>query len=155
MAGLPQSRRTGKHSVTLLCIDDQVVYLPARKAFLESQGYEVFTAPSGPEGLAILKQRRVDCVIIDYRMPIMDGAQVARKIRRIRPDLPIIMFTGYSQEIPAPVRALVDALVFKGRDLTSLLKALDTLLPKLALRPRPSANVSVKDRSSRRGTSAG
>lgn len=139
--------------MVLLCIDDQAAYLPARKAFLESRGYEVFTAGSGPEGLGILKQRRIDCVILDYRMPVMDGAQVAGEIRRIRPSLPIIMFSGFPQEVPSPVRALVDALVLKGKDLTALFEVLETLLPRVPLRPQPST--TIKDRPRRRGSHAG
>lgn len=150
---VPPGRRVGKHPVVLLCIDDQAAYLPARKAFLELRGYEVFTAASGPEGLAILKQRRVDCVVLDYRMPVMDGAEVARQIRRMRQSPPIIMFSGVPQEIPPSVRTLVDALVMKGRDLSALLDALEALLPRQAIRPRPSTH--TRHRPGRRGSSAG
>jgi CheY-like chemotaxis protein len=153
MAGGSPVRRVGKHAFTLLCIDDQAAYLPARKAFLQSRGYEVFTAASGPEGLALLKQHRIDCVVLDYRMPVMDGAEVAREIRRTRPNLPIVMFSGFPQEIPSPVRALVDALALKGTNLSALLDALDELLPRLALRPRPST--AVKDRPGTRGSHTG
>lgn len=136
--------RTPRHP-TLLCIDDQAAYLPARKAFLESQGYQVLIASSGRNGLEILQQRPIDGVIVDYRMPEMDGGEVAREIRRIRPDLPIIMLSGFPQEIPPLVRAFVDALVLKGLNLSLLLAALEALLPDSVLKRRPpTASKQIK-----------
>jgi CheY-like chemotaxis protein len=136
--------RTSRH-LKLLCIDDQAAYLPVRKAFLESHGYQVLIASSGRNGLEILRQRPIDGVILDYRMPDMDGGEVALEIRRTRPDLPIIMLSGFPQEIPPPVRAFVDVLVQKGRNLSLLLAALETLPPNSVLKRRPpTASKQIK-----------
>ena len=66
---------------TVLCIDDDGTGLSLRKMMLEEEGYYVFTANSGEEGLALLDAQRIDAVILDYRMPEMNGGEVARRIR--------------------------------------------------------------------------
>ncbi len=132
-------RRPQTKSTTLLCIDDQTHYLPVRKAVLESRGFAVFTASSGREGLAILRRHEIDGVVLDYRMPEMDGGEVAGAIRRSWPDLPIVLLSGFPQEIPPEVRALVNAVVSKGRGAPELLRAIEAALPRVTLKPRPAA----------------
>jgi CheY-like chemotaxis protein len=135
MAGASLVRRVPTNPPALLCVDDHAIYLPVRKAYLELHGYVVLTASSGREGLQLLAEHRIDGVVLDYRMPEMDGAEVAREIRRTRPDLPIIMLSGYPHEIPADVRSLVNAAVMKGESPTALLEALYQVLPNPVLQP--------------------
>ena len=124
---------------TLLCIDDQAHYLPVRKAVLESRGFAVLTASSGREGLEILRKHKIDGVVLDYRMPEMDGGEVAGEIRRSWPDLPIVLLSGFPQDIPPQVLALVNAVVIKGRGAPELLRAVEAALPRVTLKPRPAA----------------
>lgn len=107
-----------------------------RKAFLESHGYQVLLASSGPEGLELLEKHRIDVVVLDYRMPRMDGGAVAREIRRTQPDVPIILLTGFPQSIPQAVRSMVNAVVLKGQSPLSLLQAIEATLPEIILDPR-------------------
>ena len=107
-----------------------------RKAFLESHGYRVLLALSGREGLELLGTHKVDAVVLDYRMPEMDGGEVAREIRRTRPDLPIILLTGFSREIPPSVRSMLNAVVLKGQSPLSLLQPIEATLREIVLEPR-------------------
>jgi CheY-like chemotaxis protein len=107
-----------------------------RKAFLESHGYGVLIASSGREGLEFLGKHKVDAVVLDYRMPEMDGGEVAREIRRTRPQLPIILLTGFPQDIPPAVRSLLNAVVLKGQSPLSLLQAIEATLREIVLEPR-------------------
>jgi CheY-like chemotaxis protein len=111
-------------------------YLPVRKAFLESQGYQVFIAPSGREGLEILGRNKIDAVVLDYRMPEMNGAEVASEIRRAWPGLPIILLTGFPGEIAPAVHAIVNAVVLKGQGPLVLLESIEAALPEKVLEPR-------------------
>ncbi|MCU1287304.1 MAG: response regulator receiver protein [Acidobacteriales bacterium] len=61
------------HPPRVLCIDDFRPGLETRKAFLEQFGYQVLIAPNGLEGLRLLKENHIDVVILDYRMPEMNG----------------------------------------------------------------------------------
>jgi DNA-binding response OmpR family regulator len=63
---------------------------------LEAAGYRVLYARSGKEGLELLHSERVDTVLLDYWMPDQKGLEVARAIRRLKPQLPIIVLSAMS-----------------------------------------------------------
>ncbi|MDB5790775.1 MAG: chemotaxis protein CheY, partial [Massilia sp.] len=71
---------------TILCVDDEPNILSALRRLFRSQGYEVLTAQSAREGLAVLEARPVDVVISDMRMPGMDGVQFLEQARARWPD---------------------------------------------------------------------
>lgn len=127
MADFAQSAR-GDYEPTLLCIDDQEPGLRIRKIFLEMQGYKVLTASSGREGLALLQASPVDAVILDYRMPEMDGAEVAERVLQTQPTLPIIVLSGYVADLPERLQSLARGFVPKGESPAELLKVLEEVL---------------------------
>jgi CheY-like chemotaxis protein len=108
---------------TILCIDDDAAILGYEKALLERSGYAVLTAGSAQQGLRLVTMCECDAVLLDYEMPIMNGHQVALEIKRIRPELTIILLSG--TEVPTHALALVDAFVPK-------LEASRQLLPMIA-----------------------
>ncbi|HLH08753.1 MAG TPA: response regulator [Terriglobales bacterium] len=83
----------------ILCVDDEDTPLTLRKLVLERMGYEVLTANSGEEALRVLAEVRVDLVISDHLMPGMLGAELARRVKTLRPNLPFILLSGVN-EIP-------------------------------------------------------
>ena len=110
----------------VLCIDDNQDVLECEKAFLESFGYTVLTAPSGGKGLELASIHSVDVVIVDYFMPGMNGHEVAIEMRRLRPRAPIIMLSG-AVDVPEQALKLVDAFVAKDRLGSQLLPAIAQL----------------------------
>ena len=106
----PQS----SHKKLVLCIDDDKKALHARKLVLETVGYKVRTACSGRIGLRLLERHPVQLVILDYRMPKMNGEAVAREIRRTHPHVPILMLSGQI-DVPKRASSAVDAFVTKGQ----------------------------------------
>lgn len=112
----------------ILCIDDDETGLVIRKMLLESRGYDVLTAESGAEGLDMLHQYEVDTVVLDYRMPSMDGAEVARTIRDRWPNLPVVMLSGYGDDVPNDALQLVNAFVTKGGAPEQLLRVIEQSL---------------------------
>lgn len=113
-------------SKIILCIDDNEELLECEKAFLESFGYTVLTAPTGNEGLKLALRHAVDVVIVDYVMPEMDGQEVAVEMRRVQPNATIIMLSG-DMEVPEAVFNMVDAFVTKDRLASELLPAIAQL----------------------------
>jgi CheY-like chemotaxis protein len=120
---------------SILCIDDQPAGLAIRKQLLESKGYEVFTATDGPRAVTLVRERPVDLVILDYRMPGMDGEEVAAILKAETPHRPIVLLTGYSGKIPERLIAMVDACVEKGNSASVLLNAVEKALDNSRRRP--------------------
>ena len=80
---------------TILCIDDHWNGLIGRKMLLEKNGYEVLEATGGDEGLKLFLSHPVDAVVLDYRMPGMNGDVVAAKMKRIKSHVPIMLLSAY------------------------------------------------------------
>jgi sigma-B regulation protein RsbU (phosphoserine phosphatase) len=85
---------------TVLLVDDGPENRMLIRAILERAGYQVLVADSGAAGLHLLEQHQPDLIVLDYMMPEMDGAEVARRVRaRERTqDVPIIMLTASHEE---------------------------------------------------------
>ena len=85
---------------------------------LRDEGYEVFTAENGAKGVEAIQNTDLDLVITDMAMPHMSGAVLANKIRLIRPDIPVVICTGFSAMIDAEqARDLgIAALIMKPFD---------------------------------------
>ncbi len=89
----------------ILIIDDDPMFLRLVDQVLTQQGYEVFKAGNGQEGLRVLFAHKPDLVILDVVMPGMDGWQTCQRIREIS-DIPIIMLTGKQKAEEDVVRGL-------------------------------------------------
>lgn len=85
----------------ILVVDDESPIAHMEKVMLEKLGYTVDTCSSGSEGLSVIRQdpARYDLVITDQTMPSMTGAELAREITRLRPGMPILLCTGYSEKV--------------------------------------------------------
>jgi len=79
----------------VLWIDDEIEYLRAHVAFLETRGYAVSTASGGDEGIGILRGGAFDLVLLDKQMPVKSGAATLDEIKAGWPGLPVIILTGY------------------------------------------------------------
>ena len=104
-------------------------------AMLEDLGHTVFEAASGKQALEILRQEeRVDLVITDQAMPHMTGTQLAEAIRAERPNLAIILATGYA-ELPPGTDARLPKLAkpFRQEDLSRAIA--EVVRTKQATRP--------------------
>jgi len=80
----------------LLLVDDEERFLSTTKKLLEKRGYSVETAPNGMEALEKLKQHHIQVVILDVKMPGMDGLATLKIIKRDFPLIEVIMLTGHA-----------------------------------------------------------
>jgi len=78
----------------ILVVDDEEPVRDVPCEYFESQGFGVEAAPDGEAALAALGRLRPDLVLLDVRMPGIDGVEVLRRIRRADPDVPVIMVTA-------------------------------------------------------------
>ena len=80
----------------ILVVDDDASVRVTIGRALAALGYAVREAPDGPSALEAVEQEALTLVILDYMMPGMDGAEVAREIAAIDPELPIVFSTGHA-----------------------------------------------------------
>ena len=80
---------------TIFVVDDDPDVLLSLKFMLETEGFQVRTFPSGPALLDSGLPAPVDCLIIDYKMPSMDGLDLVRQLRARKVRAPVVLITGY------------------------------------------------------------
>jgi len=80
----------------ILCVDDEEIVLASFRKILVLDGYSIDTVESGPEALGLLHSHHYDFVFTDLKMPGMDGTEVARAVNEIRPDIDVVIITGYA-----------------------------------------------------------
>lgn len=99
-AGVGDKERAGDRPRVLVVDDEQAVRDLLAKT-LTMADYDVDTAPDGASAIDKLRAVEYDLLITDLKMPGMDGLSVIREARRLAPDLPVIIITGYSTEASA------------------------------------------------------
>lgn len=90
---------------TVLFVDDEQNILNALRRLFRAEGYRIFIANGGAEGLAVFEQEHIDLVISDMRMPNMTGAQFLEQVRLRWPETVRILLTGY-----ADMSSTIDAI---------------------------------------------
>ena len=83
----------------ILIIEDDISILRGLKDNLEYEGYMVTTETDGTKGLNLALEKEVDLVLLDIMLPNMNGYEICRKVKKEKPDLPIIMITARGSEV--------------------------------------------------------
>jgi two-component system response regulator PilR (NtrC family) len=89
----------------ILIIDDEEVLQDVLKSLLSKEGYSLFNAYTGQEGLDILAQEEIDLVLLDLMLPDMKGQEVLKRIRLDDPDKVVVVITAYSS-----IEGAIDAM---------------------------------------------
>ena len=109
----------------MMLVDDEERFLSTTKKLLERKGIDVLTATSGPEALEILREHNVHVVILDVKMPGMDGIATLKQIKRQYPMVEVIMLTGH-----ATAESAVEGLKSGAADYLMKPTDIDELLQK-------------------------
>lgn len=80
----------------IICVDDENVILDSFRKILVLDGYSVDTVNSGEEALNLVKSNNYDFCFTDLKMPTMDGVEVCKSVKYLRPDMDVIIITGYA-----------------------------------------------------------
>ena len=91
--------------MTVLIIDDEKTIRWSLGEGLRNAGFEILEAASGEEGLQLYADKVPDCVLLDLRLPGVDGMEVLRRMRRENPEVPVIVMTAYG-EVDKAVEAM-------------------------------------------------
>jgi len=94
---------------TLLCIHRD----PAQLSLLKENGYELVTAGSGADAVQLFMSLSVDAVVLDYELSLLQGAAVAAEMKKVKPQVPIVMLTDHLELTDDTLKS-VDALVKKS-----------------------------------------
>jgi CheY-like chemotaxis protein len=114
----------------ILCIDDAEVALQVRKLIFQHAGYEVLTSLSGEAALEIFKTHPVDLVIADHFLSDRTGTEIAREMKELRPEVPILIVSAASDKPPG--LEFVDGFLSKGESPQILLKTIAELLARFS-----------------------
>ena len=114
---------------TILVVDDEPDLREIFSAWLQHAGCVVLTAANGAEALEILAVRKIDALVSDIRMPVMDGITLVRAIYERKLAIPIILVSGYANAEPVEMYGLaVEALMEKPLNRKDLLRVLENSL---------------------------
>src|SRR5579862_1636999 len=97
----------------ILVIDDEAAIRESLKMTLEYEGYEVLAAPTGQEGLSLAEREAPDLVLLDVKMPGMDGLEVLDRLHAMNEALPVVMISAHgtpSTAVDAIRRGALDFL---------------------------------------------
>ena len=95
----------------ILCVDDEEVILGSFRKILVLDGYSVDTVETGQEALGLIQKHHYDFVFTDLKMPLMDGVEVTKSVKNLRPDVDVIIITGY-----ASVETAVETMKYGAMD---------------------------------------
>lgn len=120
------------NGINVLLVDDEAEFTASMKRVLTRRGFSVKVAGDGLTALPMIAGEHFDVVVLDLKMPGMDGVRVLEEIKRFSPDMPVILLTGYfslSEEKsaltadayaylikPYPILQLVDLIVAAASD---------------------------------------
>jgi CheY-like chemotaxis protein/glycine cleavage system H lipoate-binding protein len=95
----------------ILCVDDEAVLLDSFRRILVLDGYCVDTVENGKEALGLIQTHSYDFVFTDLKMPEMDGLEVTKSVKHLRPDIDVVIITGF-----ATVETAVECMKFGAMD---------------------------------------
>ncbi|MCL6547686.1 MAG: response regulator [Alicyclobacillus sp.] len=81
----------------VLVVDDQLGIRMLLQEALGNEGHDVFQAPNGPAALDIIRRENPDLILLDMKIPGMDGLEILRNIRKLDIDTKVIMMTAYGE----------------------------------------------------------
>lgn len=110
---LPSKTQDRTEACRVLLVDDDAGVLEISTLFLEQQGFSVVSALGGQEGIDLFALRAdwIEVVVVDMAMPGVDGESVLAEIHRLRPEVPVLLASGFSEEM---VRKRIVADGFAG-----------------------------------------
>ena len=112
---------------SVLIVDDDANFCNSLSKILAMKGYETLLADSGSHALELVKEKTVDIVLMDIKMPVMNGVETYKKLKTIKPNLRVIMMTAFSVDdlIKDAVKEGVYAVVRKPFDAETIINMIE------------------------------
>ena len=117
----------------LVAIDDELEFTKTIEQFFSARGFEVHVALTGTSGLWLVEAHRPDVVLVDLKLPGMDGDELLQRFRRAYPKMPVIVVTAYNDGGKTRERLLAQgAFAHFDKPLSSLRDLAETIKRALA-----------------------
>jgi DNA-binding response OmpR family regulator len=117
--------------IRVLLVDDEVSFTQTMAYWFESKGYAVDVANDGRAALEKIKKQTPDIMFLDLNMPLMDGVETLRELRKINKELPVIVISAYldDQKTMMDIREQgISGVFYKGKDFDKCLVLVETAL---------------------------
>jgi len=111
----------------VLCVDDNDLSVSINAIILRKKGYEVLACSDPLRAASIAESEELDLAILDYEMPVMNGAELAALCKAANPQIKVILFTG-SVSISSRELPFADLVIQKSDGVEALLDAINALL---------------------------
>lgn len=119
--------------INVLVVDDEKNLTLAMRRLLSAEGYRAETAGSGADALEVAKEIPFDVIFLDVNMPDMNGLETFKKLRKVAPDSPVVMITGYGKTLKALVEEArelgVHTVIDKPFKITQITETIRGLIP--------------------------
>jgi DNA-binding NarL/FixJ family response regulator len=94
-------------------------------------------------GIAMARRYSVDVLVLDFSMPGMDGNEVAQVLMKERPNLPVVVHSGFPDDIPESLKWFADSVLGKGSDPELLLLTIEKLIDATTTTKKPPARTTL------------
>lgn len=117
---------------SILIVDDDVSFSKSLSLVLDRKDYIVTTAKDGPEALAWAEQRPFDLVFMDIKMPLMNGVETYKRMKKVRPEAVVVMMTAYAVEklVRKALNNNAYTCLYKPLDMKELLRLVGEIIEK-------------------------
>lgn len=116
-----------EEKTNILIVDDDVNFCNTLAKILTKKGYETLMANSGSQAIELVKEKKIDVVLMDIKMPVMDGVETYKKLKVIKPGIKVILMTAFSVDdlIKDALSEGVYAVVRKPFDIETIINMIE------------------------------
>ena len=116
--------------IKVLVVDDEVDFRQVMSVWLKSKGYSVIASANGRDAIGMVKKEKPDIIFMDLRMPVMDGSETIKEIRRFNKNVPIIIISAYLDypKIKEIASSDISGIFYKSEDFEKGLVLLESVL---------------------------
>jgi CheY-like chemotaxis protein len=130
---------------TILLVDDNSMGLIARKTVLQELGHRVITSLNAHDALEVCGKQRFDLLITDYKMPKMNGVELIRELRKLQPQVSVILISGFTDTLGLnEANTGADVVIQKSaNEVSHLVRSVNRLMRPASKKPPASQGASA------------